>query len=260
MTRKIWILLAIALLAILVFGLGLHDFLSFDALKANQAALIAAYRADPLPFAIGFVLVLATALALCIPGSLATLGIAAGAIFGLALGAPLVLIGVVLGDSIAFLLARYLLRDWVRARFGAQFERVDRGFHRHGALYLLALRLASIIPFFIVNLTMGLTRMRLAVFAPVSFLGLIPATVLHVMVGTELAKLSDPSDILSWPLVLAFLALGLSPLFFRFVLGRRLFSGQRSSADSPIAIAPIGPAMSPRPGGPTSIPSPPNAP
>lgn len=260
MRRKIWILLAIALLAILVFGLGLQDFLSFDTLKANQAALVTAYRADPLPFAIGFVLLLATALALCIPGSLATLGIAAGAIFGLAWGAPLVLAGVVLGDSVAFLLARYLLRDWVRARFGRQFERVDRGFNRHGALYLLSLRLAAIIPFFVVNLTMGLTRMRLAVFAPVSFVGLVPATLLHVVVGTELGELADPGNVLSWPLVFAFVALGLSPIVFRFVLGRRLFADQRPSADSPIAIAPIGPAMSPRPGGPTSIPSTPNEP
>ncbi|MEN3748271.1 VTT domain-containing protein [Sphingomonas sp. HF-S3] len=260
MTRKIWILLAAATVAGAVFALGLHKLVSFDTLKSNHAALIASYRADPLPFALGFVLLLASALALCIPGSLATLGIAGGAIFGLALGAPLVLLGVVLGDSIAFLLARYLLRDWVRARFGAQFDRIDRGFNRHGALYLLSLRLAAIIPFFVVNLTMGLTRMRLAVFAPVSFVGLVPATLLHVAIGTELGELSDPGDILSWPLLLAFVALGLSPLFFRFVLGRRLFADQRSSADNPIAIAPIGPAISPNPGGPTAIPSPPNAP
>jgi uncharacterized membrane protein YdjX (TVP38/TMEM64 family) len=147
-----------------------------------------------------------------------TLG--AGALFGLVWGVGVMSFATSAGATLAFLVSRYLFRDWARARVGRWMAAIDRGVSRSGGYYLFLLRLTPLVPFFVINLAMGLTRMRARTFWIVSQLGMLPGTTLYVYAGTELGRLRSPRDILSWPVLLAFTALAVLPLALRWVLPR----------------------------------------
>lgn len=120
-----------------------------------------------------------------------------------------------LGVTIAFLLARFLLRDLLRERFGPRLRRMEHHFEKDGAVYLLTLRLMPSIPFFLINVLMALTSIRLRTYMIMSWLGVLPLSFLYAGVGTELATLESPAEILSWPVVLSLAALALVPLLIR---------------------------------------------
>ncbi len=164
-----------------------------------------------------------------------TLG--AGALFGLAAGIVLVSLAATLGAVLAFLTARHLLRDRVRARLGARLgeraDAIEAGLQRDGAFYLFSLRILPALPFFAVNLLMGLTPIRVWTYAWVSLLGMLPATAIYVNAGTQLAQIERPSDVLSPGIIGSFVALALFPWIARWGLGlwRRRQLGR--SADRP---------------------------
>lgn len=215
------LILALLLAAIVAFfAFGLDRYLSFAWLKSAHGDLTAAFAENPLMVAGAFMTFQTAAMAFSIPGSVLTFALAAGAIFGLAWGIPIVLIAVVVGDSLAFLAARYLFRDWVEKRFAKQAAAMQRGIERDGAYYLFAMRLAAVIPFFIVNLTIALTRMPLRTFAPVSFLGLAPITAIYVNAGTQLASIESPGDVISLPLLASLGLLGIVPIVLKFMMKR----------------------------------------
>src|SRR5207302_5821473 len=111
--------------------------------------------------------------------------------------------------------SRYVLRDWVQRRFGDRLEPVNRGVEKDGGYYLFALRLVPVVPFFLINLGMGLTPMRVTTFAAVSWLGMLLGTFLYVNAGTELATLDSLADLLSWKVLGSLALLGLTPLAVR---------------------------------------------
>jgi hypothetical protein len=113
------------------------------------------------------------------------------------------------------LCSRYLFRDFVQRRFGQRLQALNEGVERDGAYYLFTLRLVPLFPFFLINLGMGLTRMRVWTFFWVSLLGMLPGTFLYVNAGRELARIDSPSDVLSWPLLVSLALLGIVPLVFR---------------------------------------------
>lgn len=152
--------------------------------------------------------------ALSLPAA-AVLSLAAGALFGRWLGTGVVLLGATAGATLAFLSSRYLLRDFVRQRFGPRLAVLDDGVRREGAYYLLTLRLVPVFPFFLINLGMGLTPIRAATFAWVSLLGMLPGTFLYVNAGTELAGLDSPRDALSAPVLGSLALLGVLPLLLK---------------------------------------------
>ena len=110
------------------------------------------------------------------------------------------------------LAARFVLRDWVQARFGTKLHGINRGVEREGAFYLFTLRLIPAVPYFLINLAMGLTPIRTWTFYWVSQVGMLPATMLYVNAGTQLARLESLRGILSWQLIGAFVLLGVFPL------------------------------------------------
>lgn len=203
------------------FWFGLDDYLNLEAVKRERAALVVLWHREPKAFAAAFVALNVAALALSLPGAVLSFGLAAGAIFGPVRGTALALAAVVMGDSLAFLIARYVVRDWLEQRFARHVKRANAGIARDGAVYLLALRLMAVVPYFVVNLTMGLTRLRLRIFAPVSLAGLIPVIFLYVQAGTELARIERLSDIYSPALLVTLALLGLLPLAARLMLRRR---------------------------------------
>jgi uncharacterized membrane protein YdjX (TVP38/TMEM64 family) len=217
---RVAILLGVAAAIAAFFLLGLDDHVSIAAIKRERMDLVAAWQGRPVATAAAFVALNVAALALSLPGAVLGFGLAAGAIFGPLWGTAIALGAVVAGDSLAFLLARYVLRETVERRLGRHAARANAGLARDGAFYLLALRLMAVVPYFIVNLTMGLTRMPLRVFAPVSFVGLLPITFLYVQAGDQLSAIETPGDIYSPRLIVTFALLALVPLVARSLLRR----------------------------------------
>ncbi|MDE3026939.1 MAG: FAD-dependent oxidoreductase [Paracoccaceae bacterium] len=159
------------------------------------------------------------------------LTLAAGALFGFLPGLVLVSFASTIGATLAFLVARYLLRDWVEARLGARARQIDEGLTRDGAFYLFTLRLIPAVPFFAVNLLMGLTRMRTARFYLISQVGMLAGTVVYVNAGTRLGALTSVSGIVSPGLLASFALLAVFPWIARIGLGlinrRRVYSRWR---------------------------------
>ncbi|HET7364119.1 MAG TPA: FAD-dependent oxidoreductase [Burkholderiales bacterium] len=208
---RLLVLLLVAAALVAFFASGAHRYLSFERLKAEQAHLEAWYSAHPVAVAAGFFALYVAVTGLSIPGAL-VLTLVAGAIFGLVGGTVLVSFASALGATIAFLVSRFVLGDWVRSHYRAQLAPIDRGVEKEGAFYLFTLRLIPAVPFFVINLAMGVTTMRPWTFYWVGQLGMLPATIVYVNAGTHLAAIAAPGDILSAGLITALVLLGVFPL------------------------------------------------
>ena len=212
MNRRQWmIVLGLLVLVALFFALDLGRFLSLDAIKQRQADLAALYDTRPALVIAAFFAVYVAVTALSLPGAV-ILTLAGGAIFGLLVGTVVVSFASSLGATLAFLASRYVLRDGVKARFGARLADIDRGIAREGGFYLFTLRLVPLFPFFVINLLMGLTAMKARTFYAVSQLGMLAGTIVYVNAGTQLAKIDSLQGILSPALLGSFVLLGLFPL------------------------------------------------
>ena len=199
------------------FTLDLGQYLTLDALKAQQAAFEGYYRANPLLVIAVFFAVYVTLTALSVPGA-AILTLAAGAIFGVATGTLIVSFASTIGATLAFLASRYLFQDWVQTRFGERLKGVNEGIARDGAFYLFSLRLVPAFPFFLVNLAMGLTPIKTWTYYWVSQLGMLLGTLVYVNAGTQLAQISSLRDIASPGLLGSFVALGLLPWVGKWIM------------------------------------------
>ena len=211
-TAKRWGLLAALVLAVVAFfAFGLGRYLSLEFIKSQQGQLEAWRAANPLVAALTFFGIYIAVTALSLPGA-TILTLAAGAIFGLGWGSLIASFAASIGATLAFLISRLVLRDWVQARFGERLAAINDGVRRDGAFYLFTLRVVPLFPFFLINLAMGLTQIGVLTFYWVSQLGMLVGTVVYVNAGTQLARIDKLSDVLS-PGVLASLALlGLFPL------------------------------------------------
>ncbi len=222
-----WALVA-ALAGLAAFALSRHLKLpSLAELKMHARALAAYGVAHPFRLPGLFVIVCAFLSALPLPGA-ELLAVAAGAVFGLVEGTLLIAFAVTLGSCGAFLIGRFLLRGAVRRHLQSRLTLLARGIEREGAFYLFALRMIPAIPFFVVNVAMGATSLRLRTFAWVSALGMLPAIVAYVNAGRALGRLQSLSGILSPGILASFAVLGLLPLLTRrlvLVLRRRFRSG-----------------------------------
>jgi pyruvate/2-oxoglutarate dehydrogenase complex dihydrolipoamide dehydrogenase (E3) component/uncharacterized membrane protein YdjX (TVP38/TMEM64 family) len=210
-------LLALGAIAWLVLDPG--RFLTLDRLHEDQQWLIQLKNAHPILFGASFFAVYVLITGASLPGA-AIMTLAAGALFGLLWGVALVSFASAIGATIAFVVARYVLRDFVRRHLEKQSLAVDAGMQKDGAFYLMALRLVPIFPFFLVNLAMGLTAIRVTTFYWVSQLGMLPGTIVYVNAGTQLAQIKTLSDVASPALLGSFALLGIFPLLAKFVLDR----------------------------------------
>ena len=218
MTRRKWLIVAalVALVAVFfVFDLG--RFFSLEFLKQRQADFAALYAQRPLAVIGAFMLVYVAVTALSLPGA-TILTLAAGAIFGLLVGTVIASFASSIGATLAFLVSRYLLRDSVQARFGTRLADVNRGIEKDGAFYLFTLRLVPLVPFFVINLVMGLTRMKAGAFYLVSQVGMLAGTVVYVNAGTQLARIDGLRGILSPALIGSFVLLGVFPLIAKKIV------------------------------------------
>jgi uncharacterized membrane protein YdjX (TVP38/TMEM64 family) len=135
----------------------------------------------------------------------------AGALFGVVIGTIIVSFASTIGATLAFLSARFVLRDWVQGKFGARLRVIDDGLQKDGAFYVFTLRLIPVFPFFVINLLMGLTRIKTPTFFWVSQLGMLPATIVFVNAGTQISRIESPAGLLSPALIASFVALAFFP-------------------------------------------------
>ncbi len=202
-------LLVLAVVVVLVgafFALGGQRYLTLEQLRAQQDAAQAHFLSHPWQTALAYFAVYVAVTGLSLPGA-AVLTLFGGAVFGLLWGTVIVSFASSIGATLAFLVSRFLLRDWVQGRFGDKLKPINDGVAREGAFYLFALRLVPAFPFFVINLVMGLTPIRTWTFYWVSQLGMLAGTIVYVYAGTQLAEFR-----LSAELVVAFTLLGLFPL------------------------------------------------
>ncbi len=211
------------------FYYDLGQYLSLEYLKSSQEKFQLLYEQHQLAVIAAYMAIYILVTALSLPGA-AVMTLAGGGFFGLVLGTVVVSFASTIGAALACLVARTLLRDWVQQRFGGKLQTINEGIDREGGFYLFTMRLIPVFPFFVINLVMGLTTMRLITFFWVSQLGMLPGTIVYVNAGKELAKIDSLSGILSPSLIASFVILGLFPLtvkkIMQFVRPRVIGAGQ----------------------------------
>jgi uncharacterized membrane protein YdjX (TVP38/TMEM64 family) len=198
-------------LVVLFFVLDLNRFLSLEYIKSQQEMLIAYYRENTVTTIGIYMVIYVIVTALSLPGA-AVMTLAGGALFGLLTGTVVVSFASTIGATLAFLVSRFLLKDWVQARFKDKLQAINKGIEKEGAFYLFTLRLVPVFPFFIINLVMGLTPITTIRFYLVSQIGMLAGTLVYVNAGTQLGQIDSLQGILSPGLLLSFALLGIFPL------------------------------------------------
>ncbi len=214
--NKLAVLLSIGILTVLFMLSRPEQALSLSFIKQQQTLLKALYTTSPASTLAAFTALYVLVTTFSLPGA-TILTLAAGAIFGLFVGTAVVSIASSLGATLTFLISRHLFRDAVRRRYHRRLCIIERGLEKNGPLYLLLLRLTPLVPFFVVNLVMGLTEMRAATFYLVSQVGVLVFTLIFVKAGTRLSQIESIHQIVSPEMLALWLVLGLLPL-----LGKRL--------------------------------------
>ena len=208
---KIVIALVIALAIGAFFYFDLGQFLSLAALKDNRDHLLAFTEANYVGAAALFVLCYIAVTGLSLPGAV-ILTLAGGFLFGSVFGTLLVNLGATSGATLAFLAARYMLRDWVEQKFGKWLDPLQQGFAKNAFNYLITLRLIPLFPFFVINLVSGLTRMNVGTYMVATSLGIIPGSFVYAYAGRQLGTINSLKEIASPNVIAAFVLLGLLAL------------------------------------------------
>jgi len=209
--KKILILIIIVCLIAAVKIFHLDQYLTLSYLKGSLDSLKSLYENHMLIVITGYFLIYVITTSLSLPGASA-LGIAGGALFGFWTATIVVSFASTIGATLACLVSRFLLRDWIQNKFGDRVRKVNEGIEKEGAFYLFTLRLIPVFPFWLINLTMGLTTMSLFKFYWVSQIGMLPGTMVFVNAGKELAKIESVKGIFSPGLIVSFALIGIFPI------------------------------------------------
>jgi uncharacterized membrane protein YdjX (TVP38/TMEM64 family) len=209
--KKIIIVLIIAGCAAAFFVFDLNRFFTLSYIKESRDSFSAFYSGNRFLTISIYMLIYIAVTALSLPGA-AVMTLAGGALFGFFIGLAAVSFASTIGATLACFVSRYLLRGWVEEKFGDRLSAINSGIEKEGAFYLFMLRLIPVFPFFIINLLMGLTRIKLVTFYWVSQLGMLAGTAVYVNAGKEIGKIDSLSGILSPGLIISFVILGIFPL------------------------------------------------
>lgn len=190
-------------IALRVSGLG--DYLTFENLQQNRDSLLVYVQGHYSASVAAYICIYILVVALNMPGA-AIMTISGGFLFGTVPGVIYANAGATTGASIAFLISRYLLGEWVQTRYQAQLSKFNEEMDRNGAKYLITLRLIPAFPFFLINFLSGLTALPFRTFVWATSLGILPGATIFSNAGRQLGSINSPSEILS-PKVIASLAL-----------------------------------------------------
>ena len=214
MSQRIVKIALVVLVAAMVAGFFIFDlgrYFDLEFIKAQRDAYQSYYEQRPSIAILAYAAIYIAVTSLSLPGA-AILTLLGGALFGVVTGTVVVSFCSTIGATVSFLVARFLLRDAIQSKFGDRLETINNGIAKEGIFYLFTMRLIPVIPFFVINLVMGLTPIRTAQFFFVSQLGMFPGTIVYVNAGTQLAQIDSLAGILSPQLIFSFVLLGLFPL------------------------------------------------
>jgi uncharacterized membrane protein YdjX (TVP38/TMEM64 family) len=209
--KKILILVIIVGLIVAVKIFHLDQYLTLSYLKGSLDSLKSLYENHMLMVITGYFLIYVITTSLSLPGA-SPLGIAGGALFGFWTATIVVSFASTIGATLACVVSRYLLRDWIQGRFGDRIAKVNEGIEKEGVFYLFTLRLIPAFPFWMINLAMGLTKMSLFKFYWVSQIGMLPGTMVFVNAGKELVRIDSLKGIFSPSLIVSFALIGIFPI------------------------------------------------
>jgi len=208
--KRILVALCIAVLIILIRISGIHEFLTFEMLRQYRDLLLAITVQHYILTAGIFIIIYIAIVALSIPGA-AVLSLTAGLLFGF-WGIIYVNIGATIGAILAFLVARYLIGDWLQERYVEKLTSFNKEIAENGYNYLLTLRLIPVFPFFLVNIFAGITRVPLFTYTWTTMVGIVPASFVFIYAGRQLGNIDKPADIISWQILVVFVLFGLLAL------------------------------------------------
>lgn len=213
------ILIAICLILVVssVYIFELHYLLSLGSLQQQHGKLSDYFATAPATFTAIFFVIYILSVAISIPGA-TVLSLAAGSLMGLALGVVFVSFASTIGACFAFLLARFLFRDFIQTRYRDKLRSINEGVRKEGGFYLFSMRLVPLFPFFLINLLMALTPMKVRTFFFVSQIGMLPGTIVYVNAGTQLGQIENLEDILSFRIISSFLLIAFLPWLSRLIL------------------------------------------
>lgn len=224
LNARVLVTLLVLAIAVSFFVLDLGQYLTLDYLKSQRQSFLDFYAANQLITLAAYFALYILITALSLPGAL-VISLAGGAVFGLATGLVVISFASSIGATLAFLIARFVLRDVVQNKFQDKLAAINAGVKKEGDFYLFTLRLIPLFPFFVINLVMGLTPMKVWRFYLVSQIGMLPGTIVFVNAGSQLGALESLSGILSPGLILSFALLGIFPLLAKkgvgFIKARR---------------------------------------
>ncbi|MBI4003098.1 MAG: TVP38/TMEM64 family protein [Nitrospira defluvii] len=219
---KLLLGLSVGLGVAVFFYFDLGRYLSLDGLKSNRDHLLAFTEANYSAAVVIFVIGYCGVVGLSLPGG-AIMTLAGGFLFGSVLGTLYVNVGATVGATLAFLVARYLLREWVEQKFGSQLGPIQEGFAKNAFSYLMTLRLIPLFPFFLVNMVSGLTRVTVGTYMAATSLGIIPGSFVFAYAGRQLGTINSLKEIASPNVLMAFTLLGLLalvPILYKKFVGK----------------------------------------
>ncbi len=214
---KIFIILSFLCCFTTVFYFDLFQYLNFDFILAQRDSFLNLYEDYPLLVIFSFFIIYVLTTGFSVPGA-AVLTLVAGYLFGLLIGTLIISFASALGATMAFLMSRFLLKDLIQEKFKSKLKTINEGFQKDGIFYLLTLRLIPLFPFFMVNLVMGITPIRVIPYFIASQLGMLPGTIVYVNAGTQISKINSLKDILSPMIILSFLVLALLPWIIKGIM------------------------------------------
>jgi len=209
--KKIVLLGVVAGLVAAFFVFNLGHYLTLSYIKESQEKFQELYTRNQALVIGAYMLIYILVTSLSLPGA-AVMTLAGGALFGLLVGTIVVSFSSTIGATVACAVSRFVLRDWVQAKVGDKLKTINDGIEREGAFYLFTMRLIPAIPFWLINIAMGLTKMRIRTFYWVSQIGMLAGTIVYVNAGKEIARIDSLGGILSPRLIGSFVLLGLFPI------------------------------------------------
>ena len=216
--RKPVLLIFILICTFLISYIYLQEIFNLDKLKENINFLKIWVDKEFYLTRISFFILYILFSGLSFPFVPTILTIAAGAMFGVIEGVIIVSFGSTIGACVCFLLSRYLLKEFINEKFQKTKITIDNKFSVNGIYYLLSLRLIPTISFVLINLIMGVLPISLFRFYYISQLGMLPATVIYVNAGSEISKVNNINDVMSFTLIVSFILVATLPLFIKFAI------------------------------------------
>lgn len=212
------ILISLLIIAVLLFKyFKVDEYLSLDFFKSNYELILTVYGQHQLLSIFSFFVLYVICTALSLPGA-AILTLVAGAIFGFYLGVILVSFASSIGATLAFLSSRFIFQDFVEKKFKQSLISINKGIEKEGGYYLFSLRLIPLFPFFVINLVLGLTKIKTWTFYWVSQLGMLAGTLVYVNAGLQIGKIENLQSLISFKLLGSFLLLGAFPFIAKKIV------------------------------------------